>query len=564
MMNRVLRFFCTVITPGAAALLPMAGLARAAESPRLVVGIVVDQMRYDYLTRFGSAFGDGGFKRLEREGTQFRSMHYNYAPTGTGPGHAAIWSGAYPATSGISNNTFFDHQLNQEVYCVADDTVTPVGTDAEEGKRSPHRLLVTTVGDELKLATNDRARVVAISLKDRSSVLPGGHFADEAYWMDVTTGRFVTSSYYRDALPEWVAGYNASGRVDNLLKTPWALRDAAETYTESLPDDNPYEEPLPGESAPVFPHDLAWAMEKEGPGGKDVYKAFTTSPWGNVVVREMAEAALEHTDLGRDDVTDILAVSFSSTDYVGHRFGPTSLEVEDTYRRLDDDLAQLLGTIDRLVGLEHTVVFLTADHGVSFNSAFLRSQGMASARTLNGWLFKQDVQRLLAGHYGSAGAARWVRAVYKGQIVLDRRAIRDAGHALEDVTGFLHDALLEREEVVDVVTAEELAESAVMEGPRALLRRGAHATRSGDVFVLFAPGSVFGYAKGGSGHSEPFTYDTHAPFLIAGPGIAAGAENYERVAITQIAPTISALLHINEPAGAFDGPLPIFPGISAK
>ena len=537
------------------------GVASAADSssnppdrPKLVVGIVVDQMRYDYLTRFEASFGEGGFKRLQREGTHFRSMHFDYVPTSTGPGHAAVWSGAYPATSGITNNSFYDRQLGREVYCVEDANVQPIGTDAEEGQRSPHRLLVTTVGDELKLATNERAHVLAISLKDRASVLPGGHFADAAFWFDVTTGRFVSSSYYVEALPSWVNNYNASGRVADLLSTPWTLRDAAATYTESLADDNPFEEPFEGMEAAVFPHDLTQVT----PSAKEPFKLIATSPWGNVVVREMAQAALEHTQLGRDDTPDVLAVSFSSTDYIGHRFGPTSLEIEDTYRRLDDDIAALLTTIDQTVGLEHTVVFLTSDHGVSFNAAFLRSRGLASARTLDKKTFVDAIKTTLSRHYGTSGAAQWVKAVYKGQIVLDRPAIRAAGHDLDDVREVLRDALLEMDGVVDAMTAKELNESAAEDGYRALIRRGAHPTRSGDVFTLFTPGSLFGYEHGGTGHSEPFSYDTHAPFLICGPGIAAGAEIYERVAITQIAPTISALLHINEPAGAFEGPLPIF------
>ncbi len=533
---------------------PLRAADAPAASPRLVVGIVVDQMRYDYLTRFGAAMGEDGFKRLMREGTQFRSMHFNYAPTATGPGHAAIWSGAYPATSGIANNDFYDRQLGREVYCVEDDTVEPIGTTATEGRRSPQRLLVTTVGDELKLATNERALVYAISLKDRASVLPGGHFADQAFWFDVTSGHFVSSSYYAPALPDWVGDYNASGRVDALMHTPWTLRDDVATYTENIGDDNPFEEPFDGQAAPVFPHDLSQVTPMAG----EPYKPIATSPWGNTIVRELAQAALVHTALGRDATPDVLAISFSATDYVGHRFGPTSLEVEDLYRRLDDDLAALLDTIDRTVGLEHTIVFLTSDHGVSFNSAFLRDRGLASARTLNKQAFVDSIKRTLAEHYGTSGAAQWVLRVYKGQIVLDRAAIRRAGHELEEVAEFLRDRLLETEGVVDAMTADELHGSATEDGYRALIRRGAHATRSGDVFALFAPGSVFGYAHGGAGHSEPFSYDTHAPFLIRGPGIAAGAEVYERVAITQIAPTISALLRINEPAGAFEGPLPIF------
>lgn len=525
--------------------------------PKLVVGIVIDQMRYDYLTRFWNELGEGGFKRLIREGTQFRSMHYNYVPTATGPGHAAIWTGAYPATSGITNNDFFDRELGKKVYCVEDPNVTPVGSDAEEGRRSPHRLLVTTIGDELKLATNEQARVYAVSLKDRASVLPGGHMADGAYWFDYESGRFITSSFYEPTLPSWVVAYNDRHRAEALLAQPWTLRDPAATYTHSRADDNAFEEPLPGETAPVFPHDLAAVSARMAAAGKERYDILATSPWGNTLVREMAEAALEHTDLGRDDTPDVLAISFSSTDYVGHRFGPASREIEDIYRRLDDDLTRLLTTIDRCVGLDHTVVFLTADHAVAYNAKYLRSLGLNTARTLDAKAFRTGIEGALVARYG-ADSKSWVAEVLKGQIVLDRTRIRAAGQDLAAVQQALKAYLLELPGLLDVVTAAELQGGAGTDGLRQLVRNGAHATRSGDVFCLFDSGSVFGYDRGGASHSEPYAYDTHVPFLLRGPRIAAGAEIYDRVVITQIAPTLAALLDINEPSAALEGPLPVF------
>jgi predicted AlkP superfamily pyrophosphatase or phosphodiesterase len=549
-----LSYFCWLLPLCLTVLSTPAHAEESATRPKLVLGIVVDQMRYDYLTRFGAEFGDDGFRRLQRAGTTFHAMHYNYVPTSTGPGHAAVWSGAYPAVSGISNNDFYDRRLGKMVYCVEDATVTGVGTDLEEGRRSPHRLLVTTVGDELKLLTNQRSLVIGVSLKDRSAVLPAGHLADGAYWLDYDAGRFVSSSFYGAALPSWVEHYNARARAVALLSRPWTLRDAPETYVNSRADDSAFEHAFVGESAPVFPHDIP-NLAARNAGKEGAFKILTISPGGNTLVREMAEAALRETALGRDDVPDILAVSFSSTDYVGHRFGPASREVEDTYRRLDDELAQLFRTLDETVGWENTLVFLTADHAVSYNSAYLRSLGIGSAFTMNEKKLRTDIERVVAQHYGPGA---WVVEFFKGQVFLDRALIREAGLKLEEVQAWVRDYLLELEVVADAVTATDLNRAGAEDGFRVLMRHGAHPTRSGDVFVRFTSGTVFGYDNGGSSHGEAYTYDTHVPFLISGPGLRSGAHYYERAVITQIAPTISAALQIAAPSGAFEGPLPIF------
>lgn len=528
--------------------------ASASPRPKLVVGIVVDQMRYDYLARFGSEFGEDGFKRLQRSGTTFHAMNFNYVPTATGPGHAAIWSGAYPAVSGIGNNDFYDRHLEKMVYCVEDPDVLPIGSEAEEGKRSPHRMLVTTLGDELKLMTNQRSRVVGISLKDRSAILPAGHTADGAFWFDYGSGRFITSSFYATALPDWVAAYNERHRADDLLQQTWELRDAESTYVNSRADDSPFEHPFVGKSSAVFPHDIPALVAQNG-GEKARYKILTISPWGNTLVRELAEEALRETDLGRDDVPDVLAVSFSSTDYVGHRFGPASREVEDTYRRLDDELAQLFQTIDETVGWDNVVVFLTADHAVSYNPAYLRSLRIGSAYSLVGAEMRQGIEQAIAGRYG---AGPWVTAFYKGQVFLDRAKLREAGWDLPAVQGFVRDYMLEFEAVADAVTATDLSRAGAEDGFRVLMRHGAHPTRSGDVFCRFTAGTIFGYGNGGSSHGEAYTYDTQVPFIIAGPGLRTGEQHFERAVITQIAPTLAAALRITAPSGSFEGPLPIF------
>jgi len=521
--------------------------------PRLVVGIVVDQMRYDYLTRFGVAFGDEGFRRLQREGTSFHAMHYNYVPTGTGPGHAAIWTGAYPAVSGIGNNDFYDRRLGKLVYCVEDGSVTSVGVEGKEGQRSPHRMLVSTVSDELKLLTNQRSLSVGVSLKDRSAVLPVGHLADGAYWFDYHSGRFISSSFYGDTLPSWVENYNEKSRPEELLAQPWALRDAPETYVNSRPDDNAFEHAFAGESAPVFPHNIP-AVAAQNAGSKGRFTLLSITPWGNTLVREMAEAALRETELGRDDVPDVLAISFSATDYVGHRFGPASREVEDTYRRFDDELSKLFATIEETVGWENTLVFLTADHAVSYNSAYLRSLGMGSAFSLNAKSLRTDIESAVESRYG---AGPWVVEFYKGQVFLDRTRVREAGLELAQVQETVRDYLLELDAVADAVTATDLSRAGAEDGFRSMMRQGSHPTRSGDVMTRFTAGTVFGFDKGAS-HGEAYTYDTHVPLLIAGPGLQAGVNHYERVVITQIASTLAAALEIAAPSGAFEGPLPIF------
>ena len=313
------------------------------KQPKLVVGIVIDQMKMEYLYRFNSDFSENGFKRLMNEGYTFHNMHYNYMPTYTAPGHASIYTGTTPAMHGIVSNEWFHRTLKKEVYCTDDDSVSTLvaGTD-KEGKMSPKNLQTTTITDELKLATNFKGKVIGMSIKDRGAILPAGHFADWAFWY-TKTGNFISSSFYGKELPSWVTEFNNEKQYETYLTKGWNLLKPIETYNESLIDDNPYEGKL-YKKPPVFPYDLKGMYEGNDAG------VLRVTPFGNDVLANLAKRAIEKEALGKDDITDFLAVSFSSTDYIGHTFGPRSIETQDTYLRLDLTIADFLNYLDKTVG----------------------------------------------------------------------------------------------------------------------------------------------------------------------------------------------------------------------
>lgn len=313
--------------------------------PKLVVGIVVDQMRYDYLTRFERHYGENGFRRFLDKGFNCKNNHFNYAPTSTGPGHASVYTGTTPGTHGIIGNNWYDKTTDREVYCAGDEAYVSIGTTGDAGQMSPHRMAVTTLPDELRMHTQHKGKTIAIALKDRGAVLPGGHTANAAYWFfGGNEGKWITSSFYMDALPQWVTDFNNSGTASSYKKA-WTPLKKLEEYTESGSDDNGFEGLLDGETTPTFPHNSMAMLDKEG--NYDLIKA---TPFGNSITTDFSLAALEHEDLGQDAITDFLAISFSSTDYVGHQYGVNSKEVEDTYIRLDRDLARLFEALDAKVG----------------------------------------------------------------------------------------------------------------------------------------------------------------------------------------------------------------------
>ncbi|HER41082.1 MAG TPA: alkaline phosphatase family protein [Salinimicrobium catena] len=512
--------------------------------PKLVVGVVVDQMRYDYLTRFWDKFGDEGFKKLVSEGFNFRNTHFNYIPTYTGPGHASVYSGAAPGTHGIISNSWFNKFENQFVYCVGDPSVKSVGTPSDAGQMSPHRLITTTVADENRLHTQMRGKTIGIALKDRGAILPAGHTANAAYWFHgQDEGKWITSSFYTDALPKWVQKFNSSGKAAEYMK-PWnTLKDPSE-YIESGVDVNDFEGGFSGKEGTGFPYDLPKLKDKNG--GYDLLKS---TPYGNSLTADFAIASLEGEDLGQDEITDFLTVSFSSTDYVGHNFGVNSREIQDTYLRLDLDLARLLKALDEKVGKGNYTLFLTADHGGVHVPAYLQSVKIPSGYFDYG-KFKEELNGFLSGKYGDVAL---IRNVSNDQIFFDYGEVLKNKIDREELQKEIAHFALQYERVNKVFTRSQLEATSYTEGIASSVDNGYHQKRSGDVVLVLEP-SVISYSRTGSTHGSGQNYDTHAPLIFYGKGIKAG-NSLERTEIVDIAPTVSALLGIPFPNGATGRPL---------
>lgn len=513
------------------------------EQPKLIVGIVVDQMKYDYLTRYREHFTDAGFQRMINEGYNFANHHFNYFPTYTGPGHAAIYTGATPSVSGIIGNSWFDRDINRNLYVVEDTTVTTVGGSGEVGQMSPENLLSSTFGDELKKVSNS-SKVIGLSLKDRGAVLPAGHLGNLALWYDDSQGHFVSSTWYSQELPEWVKTFNEKGEARTYSDQTWKTLLPFEKYTNSNPDDSPYEQAFSWEDKPVFPHEFSKA---EGSS----YWTVKSSPFGNTLLKDLAVSAIENEKLGQDDITDILTISFSSTDYIGHQFGPHSVEIEDTYIRLDRDLADLFAKLDETVGEGNYLVFLTSDHGVVDVPAQLEETGQPGGY-FDVRRATQSLQNYLIEKYGNEN---WIRGLANQQIYLDRDLIQQKKNInLNDIQEDIADYLLQFEGVLSTNTASDFMQERYEEGLQGMYQRGFQYQRSGDVYLQLKPGWLIRSSRTGTSHGSPYSYDTHVPMLLYGWGIPKGV-TYDKTLVTQLAPTISGMLKIPLPSGTEGRPL---------
>ncbi len=511
--------------------------------PKLVVGIVIDQMRYDYIYRYWDKFGNDGFKRLVNEGFFCRNTNYNYVPTFTGPGHASIYTGTTPAVHGIISNDWYDKTTGKDLYCVTDNNVTPIGTVAVEGKRSPVNMLTTTITDELRISSNMKSKVIGIALKDRSAILPAGHTANAAYWYDGSIGGFITSSYYMKELPAWVNDFNKKELAKKYLSQPWNTMLPIEQYTESLPDDNKYEYIAKGETKPVFPHNLPALQALNG--GLNMIRS---TPFGNSLTKDFAIETIQKENMGKSPYTDFLAVSFSSPDYIGHTYGPNSVEQEDDYIRLDKDLAELLKYIETQVGKNNALLFLTADHAAPEVPNYLTDIKIPSGY-VNEKKMADSLKKYLLKNYGDT----LVLSFTNQQVFLNHKMI-DAKKLMlslveEDVAEFLQRFA----EVADVLTSSALNNSQFTEGSRYLMQKGYNAKRSGDVLVNYLPAYI-DYAPYGTTHGSPYSYDTHVPLLFFGWNIKPGS-SAEQVYITDVAATLAMMLNIQFPNGCTGKPI---------
>lgn len=516
------------------------------QRPKLVVGIVVDQMRYDYLYRFWDKYGDNGIKKLVKQGFNFKNNQYSYVPTYTGPGHASVYTGSVPAINGIIGNNWYSREQNKMVYCVEDNTVKTVGSTTTAGEMSPANLLTTTVTDELRLATNMGAKVIGVALKDRGSILPAGHLGNAAYWFDSPSGNWITSTYYMEDLPQWVQEFNNKKHPDQLLSQPWNTLLPMEQYTESSADNVAWEETLPGEQQPVFPHNIPAIREKD-------YELLRSIPAGNTITRDFALAALKGENLGKGKYTDFLAVSFSTIDYIGHKFGPNSVELQDAMLRLDRELAELIDEIEDEVGKGEVLYFLTADHGAAHVPGFLKTMNVPSG-VANSGTVRDSIEAYLDKMYGNG---EWVERYTNQQLYLNRNLIDGKKLDLADVQQRVANYLLRFEAVMRAVPAIALQSTSWNQGLMARVENGYNAQRSGDVIVLLQPGWFEGYGTGepkGTTHGSYSNYDTHVPLIWYGWNVQPG-ESSVPTEIADIAPTIASWLYIQEPNGSVGRPL---------
>lgn len=511
--------------------------------PKLVVGIVVDQMRYDYLYRYYDLYPEGGFKRMMKEGFNCRNNHYSYALTVTAAGHASAYTGSVPAINGIVGNEWFDPIAKQSIYCVEDSTVKTVGSNNPTvGKMSPKNLLTSTVTDQLRIATNFRNKTVAVAIKDRGSILPGGHTANGSYWFDSKTGNWVTSTYYMDDLPQWVKDYNAKKMPSEYLTKGWQLLLSADNYGQSSEDDVEWEGKLPGAKRPVFPYELA------GLAG-DAFGVVTETPWGNTITKEMAIEAIKGENLGKGKETDFLAISFSSTDKIGHRVGPNSIEQQDDFLRLDREFADLFGFLDTWVGKGEYTVFLTADHGV------VDVPGFAAAHKLpSGLVERRVVTAAIDNALDNAfGKDKYVLSRENNQLYFDHSLLQKKKVTVAMATEVIREALLKVPGVAEVLNLNDMGKAPLNTYQLELYKNNVNAKRSGDIQILTEPGWFYGSSTGTS-HGTPYNYDTQVPFVMFGWGIKQG-ETLRRTSVSDIAPTISALLHILPASGNIGNPV---------
>ena len=510
--------------------------AAAIERPKLVVGIVVDQMRWDYLYRYQKRYTDGGFKRLLGEGFSCENTMIPYVPSVTAIGHTCIYTGSVPSIHGIAGNNFVKD--GKKVYCTDDDSIKPVGTTSGAALMSPRNLWVSTIGDEMKIASNGRAKVVGVALKDRASILPAGHNPNGAFWFDDQTGCFITSSYYMDRLPKWVEAFNDKRLPEQYLSQKWNTLYPKNTYTESTTDENEYENGIREGVKATLPLNLPELYKKYG------YGIIRNTPFGNSLTLDMAKAAIDGEQLGADDETDLLAVSCSSTDYIGHQVGTHAIETEDTYLRLDKAIADFLAYLDSKVGKGNYLVFLSADHGAMNNAAFLQDRRIP-AGSWDASATAKKLNHVLAKEHPEAGDI--VKTVMNYQVFFNRDEIKSKQLDFDNIKQTVVNVLKEDPSVLYACDMAKASTESIPEEVKSRIINGYNRERSGDVVIILKP-NFYAHGMKGTDHGAWNSYDTHIPLVFMGWGIKHGATT-KQTFMTDIAPTIAAMLHVQAPNG---------------
>ena len=532
----VLLFICCVNGIVAQEKVAIASGQTNSSKPKLVVGLVIDQMRWDFLYRYADQYSANGFKRLSGEGFSCENTLISHLPTYTACGHSGIYTGSVPAITGIIGNYWFDKSTGKSVYCSEDSTVKGVGSNNAAGKMSPRNMWATSITDELRLSNNFQSKVIGISLKDRGGIFPAGHSANAAYWFDDEGGNWISSTYYMNMLPQWVNAFNERKIPAAFMKQDWNTLLPVKEYVQSTADAVPFEAAIPGEKTNAFPHRLSEIKEQQ-------FLAFRYTPFANTFTLDFAKNAIENEKLGTGSVTDFLAVSLSSPDYAGHEFGPNSIEIQDMYLRLDRDIAVLLDFLDNKFGKDSYLFFLTADHGVAHVPAFLEANKM-QAGSFNVYSLVTQINDSIEKQFGFKGAVLkydnhqlYLNLEDMARKGLDERMIKKSVIAMLKRLPF----------TLQVFETDKLFETNLPQSIKEMFANGFNPKRSGDIQLTYKPGYM---DRGGTGttHGQWNPYDTHIPLLWYGWGINKG-KTHREIHMTDIAPTLAALLQIQMPNG---------------
>ncbi|PSL35509.1 alkaline phosphatase PafA [Chitinophaga ginsengisoli] len=540
-MRKICHSLSALVLTGAMLQTVVVSAQKPVERPKLVIGIVVDQMRWDYLYRYYDRYEAGGFRRMLSEGFSCENTFITHLPSFTAVGHSTIYTGSVPAIHGITGNDWTDQVSGRHWYCTEDTVEQSVGTTSDVGRMSPRNLLASTITDELKIATNFRSKVVGISLKDRASILPAGHAADGAFWLDDSNASFVTSTYYMRDLPEWTKAFNARQLPAQMMSKPWETLYPINTYIQSTADTAKWEGTFSGETAPAFPHNMPAIYQKDK-------GSLRTTPSGNTLTLEFAKAAIEGYNLGSNTVTDFLTINCASTDYVGHKYGPNSIEVEDTYLRLDKDLATFFRYLDQRVGKGKYLVFLSADHGAANSVGFMKEYkipaGLPDSKMMTG------LNAVLKDRFGADKLALTSENYHIGFDLKTISAQKLDYDAIKKITVQYLQKLPGVQFAADV---DNLGNSPIPEPIKTMIANGYNSKRCGSVVIIPEPGWYSGSDKGTT-HGNWNPYDTHLPLVFMGWHVKHGASN-DVVSMADIAPTIAAMLHIQMPNGAVGKPV---------
>ena len=518
------------------------------DKPKLVIGIVVEELNYNQLEKFHDKLCENGIKKLINEGTYFKNASYEYLLTQSAPGHATIATGAEPSFHGITSDNWYTPLKNELINCTKDVSVNSVGGSFESGLHSPVNLLVSTFSDELAIATNKKAKVFGVGLKESSAIFSAGHTANAAYWFDNTTGTWMSSSYYISALPDWVNDFNAMKFSDTYMNSTWNLLRPAKDYADCLPDSNSFE--IGFNNINYFPYDLKKLRPGNTFSSKNDYSLLRETPFGNSLTTNFAIRLIQKERLGKDDVTDYLSICYSATDYIGHRFGPSSVEMGDAILRLDDDIKNLLTFINDSIGKKNVLIYFTAAHGISEIPAVLEKNRIPS-----GYFQQNQALQLLRSYLNAIyGEGDWVKGYSERQIFLNRTLIEDARLSLDDVQKKVARFLVQFTGVEAAYPYSAFEANDFGNGNLKRIINNFSPQRSGDVIVILNPGWVEKVNDFVTNYNSPYEYDSHVPLIWYGWTVNRATVT-RQVNITDIAATLSTLCKIPYPNACTGEPM---------